>query len=137
MRIVAVGAILGDRRMLPKIGAAIFGMAVVAGVVRGGSCEEPVGCATMGVVAAVAGHLAMANGVRVRLHGLGSLLLVAVETDLGLRCGTEHRIPLDVAVVAIGTGNCVVVVRTAVPRETDIRQVTIHTLGVLLGDRRS
>jgi hypothetical protein len=63
---------------------------------------------------------------------LRTLLLVAVEADVGL-CGRgKNRVAFAMARVAIGAGNCVVVMPAAVPGESGIGEVTIDAISVLL-----
>jgi hypothetical protein len=72
----------------------------------------------MGVVAITAGHFSLPYRVRVRFHRLCALLLVAIETDLSLRDRGEDRIALDMARMAVGAGDRIAVVLTAMPGET-------------------
>ena len=135
--IVAVAAILGHRRVFPKVGATGFGVAVIAGVVGRRPREQSIGRVAVRIVAAAAVHLSLPHRVCIRLHGLRALLLVAVETDLGLRCRTQYRVAFDVTIVAVGAGDSVVVVSAAVPGETGIGQMAVDAVGVLLGNRRA
>lgn len=82
VRIVAVGAILAHRRMLPQHRAALFGVAVVTGFVDRGGLQIAGADAAMRIVAAQARHLALAlRHVHGTLH-LGALLDMATTAYL-------------------------------------------------------
>ena len=68
-------------------------------------------------VAAAAVHLALPDRMRIRLHRLRSLLLVAVEAHFRLCRCHQHRIRGGVTGMAIGAGNVIHVVVVAVPAE--------------------
>ena len=44
VRVVAIAAVFGSRRMLPQVRATLFGVAVEAGLVQRLLCELPLGC---------------------------------------------------------------------------------------------
>ena len=82
VRIVAVHAVLADRRMLPQERAALVGMAGVAGVVGRIGLEHLGRGAAMRVVAGIAGHFAFQNRhVRVAAHFRHDILM-ALSADL-------------------------------------------------------
>lgn len=135
VRIMAGYTVLRYRRVLPQEGAAKFCMAVITGVIDRLAGQQQLGSFTVRVVAATAIHLALPDWVGIRLHGLRSLLLVAVETDFRLAAGGQYRIAFGVACVAIGTGDRIVIMRAAVPGKAGIVLVTIRTVRILLGDR--
>ncbi len=120
VRIVAIAAILGDRRVFPKIRATFFCMTVEAGVVKCLLDKLQIARCAMSAVAAAAIHLALADWMRVRLQRLRSLLLVAIETNLGLRRRHQDRVLSRMARVAIRARNFVDVMVVAVPAETRI-----------------
>ena len=97
--------------------------------------QQAFGRIAVRTVATRACHLALAHRVRVRLHGLGALLLVAVEADVGLRGGRQYRVALDMHRVAIGTGDGIVVMRAAMPREARVGAVAFDAVRVLVRDR--
>jgi hypothetical protein len=80
-------------------------------------------------------HFALAHCVRVWLHGLSALLLVAVEADVGLRCRGEYGIALGMHAMAAGTCNGIVIMRAAMPGKAGIVEVTVHAVRVLVRDR--
>ncbi len=122
--------------MLPKIGTAFFGVAVEAGVVQGLLDELQIVRCAVRAVTATAVHFALTNRVGVGFQGLGSLLLVAVETDFWLRRGRQHRVIRRMAGVTICARDLIDVVVVAVPAETCIGRVTVHAPGILGVDRR-
>ena len=61
VRVMTVGAIFPDGRMLPQEWAALFGVAGVAGLVHGGSLQEFGPIRTVRVVAAGAIHFPFAD----------------------------------------------------------------------------
>jgi len=77
-------------------------------------------------------HLALANWMRKGLHGLCSLLLVAIEADFGLRRYGQHRVALGMHRVAIGAGDSIVIMRAAVPGKAGVAQVALDTIGILV-----
>ena len=135
VRIVAGYTVLRYRRVLPQEWATKFCVAVITGVIDRLAGQQQFGSLTVRVVAATAIHLALPHWMGIRLHGLRSLLLVAIETNFRLGGGCQHRIAFGMACVAIGTGDCIVVMRAAVPGKAGIVLVTIRTVRVLLGDR--
>lgn len=90
----------------------------------------------MRAVTATAIHLALTNRVGVGFQGLGSLLLVAVETHFRLRRGGQHWIVCRMAGVAICARDLIDVVVVAVPAESCIGCMAIHALSILGVDRR-
>ena len=135
VRIMAGYAVLRHRSMLPKEGAAKFCMAVITGVIDRLAGQQQFRGFAVRVVAATAIHLALSHGMRVGLHRLRTLLLVTIETDFRLTIRCQHRVALRVAGVAIGAGDGVVVMRTAVPGKASVVLVAVRTVSVLLGDR--
>ncbi len=84
MRFVAAVAVLRYRGVFPEVRTAEFRVAVVAGAVDGAAREQLFGRVAVRAVAVRAGHLALPHRVGEGFHGLGALVLVAVEADLGL-----------------------------------------------------
>ena len=84
MGVVAVAAIFDDRCMLQKVGAALFGVTVEAGIVECLTCELPFACLAMIAVASTTVHLALTNRMRIGLERLRALLLMAIEADVWL-----------------------------------------------------
>ena len=109
MRVVANIAVFRHRRVFPKKRTAELGVAVVAGAVHRIASQQALGTVTVRIVATGALHLALANWMRVRLHGLRSLLLVAIEANFGLRRYSQNRVALDVSRMAIGARDGIVV----------------------------
>lgn len=102
MWIVTVAAVLGDRRMFPKIRAAFLGMAIKAGLVKRLLGKLPLARLAMGAVAAAAIHLALPNRVSIGLQCLRTLLLVAIEAHFRLRRGHQDRVRRSVTRMAVG-----------------------------------
>ena len=103
--VVAIATVFRCRGVLPQKRTAHLGMALEAG----GCCcrpgEQPVGRVAMCIMAPAAVHLAVAQRVRIRFHGLRALLLMTVEADLRLCCRGKNRITFNVARVAIRTSD--------------------------------
>lgn len=136
MWVMAVVAVLGNRRVFPKIGTAYLGMAVVAGCIDGAAGQQSFRRVAMRAVTAGACHLALPYRVGIGLHSLGTLLLVAVEADFGLRRCRKDRVSLDMHRMTIGTGDRVVVMRAAVPGEARVCLVAFRAISILVRDRR-
>ena len=132
MRVVAVIAVFRHGRVFPKERTAELGVAVVTGAVRRHTSQQTLRAAAMRVVAARALHFVLANGMRVGLHRLGSLLLVAVEADFCLCRRRQNRVALDVHGVAIRASDCIVVMRTSMPGKASIAEVTLDAIVVLV-----
>lgn len=132
MWIVAGTAVLSHWRVFPKMRSASFRMTCIAGVVR--ILPNQVVILAVRIVTTGAVHFALAYRVRIRLHGLRALLLMTVETNLGLRGRREHRIAGTVTRVAVGTGQVVEVVAAAVPVSCRVVSMAIGTQCVLLRD---
>jgi hypothetical protein len=137
MRVMAIAAIFGDRSMLPKIRAALFGVAIEAGLIERYLGKLPLARCAMSAMAAAAIHLALPNRVRIRLECLCALLLMAFEAHFGLRRGHQYGIAGGVARMAIGTCNVIHVVIVTVPAKARIGCMTIQAQAILHIDRRA
>ena len=80
-------AVLTDRRMLPQIRATLFGVALLAGCVHALSGKQIRRIIAMRIVATGTVHFAFEKWMRECFHGLGTLRLVAIETNFRLRRG--------------------------------------------------
>lgn len=129
--IVAIRAVFRDRRMLPQVRPAFFSMTIETGIVQGLANEKRIARLPVRVMATIAGHLALVEWMRVGLHRLRALLLMAIETDRRLACGRANRVVCVVHLVAIGAGYLVVVVRAAVPGEICAAIMTAKAHSVL------
>lgn len=134
MRGVAQPAILADRRVLPKIGATLVRVALIAGVVQRCPRQFDGDRITVHAMASGAGHLFLEQRVREGLQGLVFLQLVAPGADVGLRRWLGDGVDARVALVAVGAGNVVKTVRTRVPANTNIVRVTVKAHAVFLLD---
>ena len=85
----------------------------------------------MRTVTAAAVHFALAYWVRVRLHRLRPLLLMAIETDVCLRYGVHHRVTFCVTDVAVRTCDGIVVVCATVPTKSRVALMAFNTIAVL------
>ena len=128
---MAKATVLGNRRMLPEVRAAFFGMTLVTGIVQCLANQLRFGCCPMRAVTASAIHLAFEKRMRKGFQCFAALQLMAVVTDLGLRRGLHHGIAWRMADVAIGAGDFIVVMRPAVPAETNIRIVATKADSIL------
>ena len=131
VRVVAVAAILGDRCMFPEIRAALFGMAVEAGVVQRLLGKLPLARITVSAVTAAAVHFTLAYRMRIGLQRLRALLLMALKANFGLRRGHQDRITGRVAGMTVGTRNVVHVVIVAVPTKASVRIVAAEAGSIL------
>ena len=66
VRVVAITAILGDRRVFPKIRSALLGVTIKAGVIKRLLRKLKFACCTVSAMAAAAVHFALADWMRVR-----------------------------------------------------------------------
>lgn len=128
---MAKGAVLGNRRVLPEVWAAFFGMTLVTGIVQCLTNQLRFGCCPMRAVTTSAIHLTFEKRMRKRFQCFVALQLMAVVTDLGLRRGLQHGIARRMADVAIGAGNLIVVMRPTMPTEADVCIVAIKTHVIL------
>ena len=120
---MAKATVLGNRRVLPDVWAAFFGMTLVTGIVQRLTNQLRFSGCPMRAVTASAIHLAFEKRVRKGFQCFAALQLMAVIADGGLCRGLHHGIAWRMADVAIGAGNFIVVVRPAVPAEADVRIV--------------
>jgi hypothetical protein len=111
-------------------------MTSLASLVNSLSRHQQLCRAAVRIVATTAVHLALSNRMRVRLHRFRALLLMAVETHLGLRRSRQHRIPFSMRSMAVRTRYRIVVVTAAVPGETGVILMTFGAITVLFRDRR-
>ena len=137
MRVVTGCAILGDRCVLPEIGPAHFGMALVTGLIDRLPDHQLIGRVAVRAVTAAAIHLALRNGVRIRFMCLGARLLVAIETHFGLRNRRQDRIARSMTHMTVGTGDSVFIVTTAMPCKTRIVLMAVDALLILHFYRRN
>ena len=104
MRVMAIRAIVPDRLVFPQIWAALFRMALVAGLVDrvlGQVTARP----TVRVVAVRTHDLAFPDGMPGKTVHLRPLVGMAVKTDIGL-CGLDQdRIFRQMNGMTVGTGN--------------------------------
>lgn len=107
MWFMAVGAVFGDRLMLPQERAALFSMAGEAGLVDGILLEQLGTGRAMRVVAVGTDHLALQDWVMRYFFAVCALILVAREADFGLGLLVAHRVVLSVNLVTRATGHVV------------------------------
>jgi hypothetical protein len=88
----------------------------------------------MGVMAIATSHVAMLYRMSVWLQRFGALLLVTIETNFRLCSGRQYGVVFCVADMTIRTRDAVVVMTTAVPRETRVTLVAIDAKSVLFGN---
>ena len=107
VRIVALRAVLADRRVFEEERTALLGVALVAELVDRVRAQHLGLGAVVGVVAARAAHLPLAYRVVRGLHHLGPLGLVARGAGLGvqlrLQLGADRLVLVDA--VALGAGH--------------------------------
>ena len=95
-------------------------MTLVTRIVDRLTNQLSIGSSPMRAVTAAAVHLSLEERVRKGFQRFATLQLMAVITDFGLRRGLHHGIAWRMADVAIGAGNFVVVMWSAVPTEANI-----------------
>jgi len=132
--VVAIAAIFYDRRMLPKVGAALFGMTVEAGIVERLTRELPFACLAVSAMASAAVHLALSNRMRMGLERLRALLPMTFEAYVCLCRCHQHRIACRMTRMAVRTRDIVHVVVITVPAEAGVRLVTIQAQAILYID---
>lgn len=131
---MAQSTVLADRRMLPQIRAALFSVALVTGIVECLSGKCRCNRVTVKAVASAAIHLSLKKRMRERLACLGALQLMTIEANVRLGRSLQHGIARRMAGMAIAAGNLVNVVRPAVPAQSDLAVVAIHTHAILRPD---
>ena len=107
---MAEGAVFGHRRMLPDIGAAFLGVALVTRIVQSLADQLSIDRSAMWAMTATAIHLSFEERVRKGFQRFTALQLVTIEADFRLGRRLQHAIPRCVADMAIGTGDVFVVV---------------------------
>lgn len=122
--------------MLPQVRPALFGMALLAGIIHGFTREIGRDAVAMQAVAAAAVHLAFHQRMCECFPRLAALPLMAVVTDLLLRRRLQYRITRRVTVVTVGASNVVFAVRPTMPGKTLFALVAVQAHAILLGDRR-
>jgi len=136
--LVAVGAALRHRRMLPQEGTPLLWMAAIAVVIDGVGLEELFGDRAVGIVAACAGHLPLAEGHVGGTHELCPALDVALSTGLDLG-GLGELTPLGDVLhdpMAVGASQVPQLMGTALPVETGGLLMALQTDRIALRDRR-
>lgn len=116
MRVVAVGAIFGNRRMLLDERTTFFSVAGIAGLGKAVAFGQFGPCGAVHVVAIRARHLAFRDRVVRWLVDLRTLLLVALVADFGLRGFADDLVLVGVGLVARITGHVRHVVLGAGPQ---------------------
>lgn len=122
---VAVGAVIGDGGMLPEEGAALVGVAFVAGVVDGGLTQKFRALAAMRRMAVTAGKLAGRYGMgggatRLGAHG-------GMATVTGFRLGAfQQAVAGCVQGMATGAGQPAALVATTPPVACRVRFVAFQ-----------
>src|SRR5665811_2175754 len=100
MRVVAIGTVFRHWIMLVHEGAALFGVAGIAGVVDTIALEQLGAGRTMRVMTVGANHFAFGHRVVRRPVHLGAFVLVAGITNLRLRGALAHLVVVVVNLVA-------------------------------------
>ena len=135
MWLVAVGAVFGHRRMLPKVRAALVGVAGIAILVDVEIGQHGLVGRSMRRMAIAAGHFAVPHRVRVSVLALGFLTDVTVRTDLVLSVGQGHGITPLMGIVTVSAADFVALVGTAIPEIVALFQMAAGAHFVLLVDR--
>ncbi len=120
--------------MLPKKWTAFLCVALVTGVVDRLPDKLQFGRFPVGAVTTTASHLALEDRMGKRLQRLIALQLMTAVANLGLRRCLQNGVARCMADVTISACNFIVVVRPAVPSETNFAAVTIETHTVLYID---
>ena len=130
MRLVAQGAIFGNRWVLPEERPTLVGVAAEAVVVEGDLPQQRLARAPVGVMAIGTIRLTLGDGVargqlKLRLH-----LGMAVQADfLGILLAEDHILAL-VGVVATVAAQVFLMVLTADPQQLVTRVVAAQATGV-------
>ena len=136
VRVMAQGAVLGRRRMLPQERPALLRVAGVAGLIHRRFDQHAGAGRSMRTMAVAASHLAEAHRMRGRLGEVRPFLAVAFVADLRLCCHREHGVALRVYLVAIVAGNVVAVVRARMPAGAGIALMALQAELVALFRRQ-
>ena len=131
MRCMTKPAVFTDRSVFPQIRAALFGMAVNAGIVYRRTRHGVATVVFMYTVTPGAGHLVFEYRVRERLHRVVTLQLVAVAANLRLGRDLEDRIGCRMAVVTIRTRDLITRMRAVMPAKANVVVMALKTQSVL------
>ena len=129
VRVVASGAVFGNRLVVVHEGAALFHVAGVAGLGDAVALHEAGACGAVHVVAVRASHLAFGHRVVRGLVGQRALFFVAGVADFGLRGFVTHLVFCHVHLVAGGAGYVTCLVGAAFP----MRALGVLGVAVLAG----
>lgn len=115
MRCVTLKAIFCCGWVLKQIRAAFFVVTIKAGFNKTDINKIAICAAAMGVMAIAAGCFTLLNGVPGWQIQLRLLYLVATETLFGLKLVIQHRILLDMGLVAVVTGDFLLLMSAVCP----------------------
>ena len=135
---VTIRAAVTNWRVFKQKRSALFRVALIAGLIYRVSLQQRVGRAPMGVVAVEAGDLAFRQGHVRTAHELGTLLLVASETDFVDTDLLEQAALRELChrIVAVAAGQILAVMGRSRPMQAFPATMTGYADVVLLRDRR-
>ena len=134
MRLVAYGAIFGHRLVVVYEGPALFHVALVAGLDYAASLHL-LRVVPVHVMAVGAAHLAFKDRVAEGLVDLDALLLVAGETDLGLREFVAHFVVRGMNLVTGSARNFATGMNTGLPVQAPGIALVAGEADTVLGGR--
>lgn len=134
VRVMAVRAVLGYRRVLPQERTTFLRVTLEAGIVHALPHELQLRCRAVRAVTGGTGHFAFIQGVRIRFQRVAFAEGMTFVALVGLRRRPEHRIIGGVNLMTAGTADFIVVMRAAVPGEADIGFMTAEAHSVLYVD---
>ena len=137
MGVVTRGAVFGYRGVLPQEWTALFGVALIAGVVDCLPREHRVRGRTVRAVTASAGDFPLAQWMRIRFQRIAFPERMALITFVGLGRHAEHGVARGVNLVAAGARHPIVVVWSTMPRKPGIGLVAPEAHSILCLDARS
>ena len=133
---VTKAAILGCRSVFEELGAAVFRVTLVAGVVESWFHQGELRAGTVAVVAVAAQGPALLDRMARWQIGLSALARMAVVAGFRLGALVQYRIGAGVQLVAAATGDVLIVVHAAGPEHLLPAAVAIGTTGDLILRRR-
>lgn len=127
MRVMAKRAILLNRRMIADKRAAFFHMTDITGVIHAVSKHFAGASGTMRIMTIRTNNLTFANGMAGRPVDLCPLFFMTGKTDFCLKISIAHFIPGCVNLMASGTSNIAICMRTAGPMHSLSALMAIET----------
>ena len=128
---VTVGAVVGNRRMLPEKRPTLVSMTAVATVIECGFFQHGRIQRPMRLMAVRTCHIAKTQWVRGHLMGLHLDTPVTIGADFCFPSGHRYRVFADMHLVAIHASHALSLMGPAIPVHALISLVTVETDSIL------